>query len=605
MSAANSGGIYSGGLWSWITTVDHKRVGVMYGIASLLFLVFGGVEAMLMRTQLAVPNSGFISAYHFNSLVTMHGTTMIFLFVMPMSSAFFNFLVPLMIGARDVAFPRLNALSFWIFLFGGILLNCGYLINEAPRGGWFGYANLSSTEFTPDRSADFWALGLQVVGLASLIAAINFFVTILNMRCKGMTLLKMPMFIWTALVTQVLLILALPVITIALVMITFDRHFGTGFFNPGDGGSVILWQHLFWVFGHPEVYILILPAMGIVSECLATFAKKPLFGYSVMVYSTCAIGFLGFAVWAHHMFTTGLSTWALTFFATATMLIAVPTGVKILNWIMTLWGGRIKFTAAMLFATSFVVMFTIGGLSGIMHSSPPIDTQHQDTYFVVAHFHYVLYGGAVMGLFGGIFYWFPKITGRLMNEALGKAQFWLYMVGFNLTFFPMHFLGIMGMPRRIDTYAPDQGWNFWNPICTAGAYITAIGGIVFFVNLFYSLKRGKIASNDPWDARTLEWTIASPPPLYNFAVEPTVTRLDDFWFRKYSDDGKKKTLAADPRVDVSKIHMPGPSYWPILLAAGITAAAAGFFFPGFGLYISLGGVALMLVSTYGWSFEAA
>jgi cytochrome c oxidase subunit 1 len=431
-----------------------------------------------MRTQLVVPNNSFLSAYTFNGLVTMHGTTMIFLFVMPMSAAFFNFLIPLMIGARDVAFPRLNSLSFWIFLFGGLLLNFGFLINQAPRGGWFGYANLSSSEYTPDLSVDFWALGLQVVGLASLIAAINFFTTILNMRCKGMTLLKMPLFVWTTLVTQVLLILALPVITIALVMITFDRHFGTGFFNPGEGGSVILWQHLFWVFGHPEVYILILPAMGMVSEILATHAKKPLFGYTVMVYSSCAIGFLGFAVWAHHMFTTGLSVWAKTFFATATMLIAVPTGVKVLNWVMTLWGGRIRFTTANLFAMSFVAMFTIGGLSGIMHSSPPIDTQHQDTYFVVAHFHYVLYGGAVMGLFGGIFHWFPKVTGRMLNEKLGAVQFWLYMIGFNMTFFPMHFLGLTGMPRRIFTYAPDQGWNLWNAVCTAGAYITAAGGVL-------------------------------------------------------------------------------------------------------------------------------
>lgn len=591
------------GIWSWITTVDHKRIGVMYAMASLLFFVFGGVEAIMMRTQLVMPNNTFISAQTYNSMVTMHGTTMIFLFIMPLSAAFFNYLIPLMIGARDVAFPRLNALSFWIFFFGGCLLNFGFLINQAPRGGWFGYANLTSKVYTPDLSADFWAMGLQVVGLASLIASINFFVTILNMRAKGMTLLKMPIFVWTSLVTQVLLMLSLPVITIALVMITFDRHFGTGFFDPGAGGSVILWQHLFWVFGHPEVYILILPAMGIVSEILATFSKKPLFGYSVMVYSSCAIGFLGFAVWAHHMFTTGMSPWATTFFSAATMLIAVPTGVKIFNWISTLWGGRIRFTTATLFATSFVAMFTIGGLSGIMHSSQPIDTQHQDTYFVVAHFHYVLYGGAVMGLFAGIYYWFPKVTGKFLNESIGKAQFWLYMIGFNLTFFPMHFLGIHGMPRRIFTYAPDQGWNLWNAVCTAGAYMTAVGGILFFINVVLSLVAGKKSPADPWDARTLEWTIPSPPPEYNFAVEPVVHHLDDFWHQKYDHNGNKKTLPKQPYVDPSTIHMPGPSFWPILLAGGITIGAAGFFLSSYGLVVSLIGVALIFVSSYGWSFE--
>lgn len=593
------------GILSWIMTVDHKRIGVMYALASLSFLLLGGTEAMLIRSQLIVPNNDLLSAQTFNSMTTMHGTTMIFLFVMPLSAAFFNFLIPLMIGARDVAFPRLNALSFWIFLFGGLLLNFGFLVNQAPRGGWFGYANLSSLQYTPDLSTDFWALGLQVVGLASLIASVNFIVTILNMRCKGMTLLKMPMFVWTSFVTNVLLLLSLPVITIALVMITFDRHFGTGFFNPGTGGSVILWQHLFWIFGHPEVYILILPAMGIVSEILATFSKKPLFGYSVMVYSSCAIGFLGFAVWAHHMFTTGMGPWAVTFFSGATMLIAIPTGVKIFNWISTLYGGRIRFTTASLFGISFVAMFTIGGLSGVMHASAPIDSLHQDTYFVVAHFHYVLYGGAVMALFGGIYYWFPKVTGKYMNEGLGKLQFWLYMVGFNLTFFPMHFLGVQGMPRRIFTYANDQGWNLWNFVVTIGAYLTAVGGVVFFINLFMSLRSGKKAPADAWDGRTLEWAIPSPPPEYNFGIEPEVKHLDDFWHTKYDESGAKKSVPAAPSYDPSKIHLPNPSFWPIFLAAGITVSAAGFFLKGIGLYVSLTGVALMLVSVYGWAFEEA
>lgn len=597
------------GLISWLTTVDHKRIGVMYAISSLLFLLMGGTEAMLMRTQLIIPNNSFLPGDLFNGLVTMHGTTMIFLVVMPLSAAFFNFLVPLMIGAPDVAFPRLNALSYWIFLLGGLLLNFSFIAQKIPATGWFSYANLTEPQFNPTHSVDYWVLGVQVVGLASLIAAINFFTTIINMRCKGMTLLKMPIFIWMTLVTQILLILALPVITVALVMLTFDRTFGTGFFNPGAGGQVLMWQHLFWIFGHPEVYILILPAMGIVSEILPTFSRKPLFGYAVMVYSGCAIGFLGFAVWAHHMFTTGLGPWATALFSAATMLIAVPTGVKIFNWISTLWGGRIRMKVAMLFAMSFIAMFTMGGLSGIMHSSPPIDSQHQDTYFVVAHFHYVLYGGAVMALFGGIYYWFPKVTGRYMNETLGKLQFWLFMIGFNTTFFPMHFLGMQGMPRRIFTYSADQGWNIWNLVSSLGAYTTALGGIVFFINLFYSLKAGQKAPADAWDGRTLEWSIPSPPPIYNFAKDPVVHHVDEWWHRKYpKEDGRRSGAQAEGLIDPKSKHLPNPSWFPMVLAFGILILASGFFVDPFmqrGWMVSVAGVLVMLAATYGWALEEA
>ncbi len=593
------------GLISWLTTVDHKRIGIMYAIAAMFFLLCGGIEALLIRTQLMLPNNDLVTANFYNGLVTMHGTTMIFLFVMPMSSAFFNFLTPLQIGAPDVAYPRLNALSFWIFLFGGILLNFGFVVGQVPNAGWFNYANLSGKIFSPDHSVDFWVLGVQVVGLASLIASINFFVTILNMRCKGMSLLKMPIFIWSTLVTQVLLILSLPVITIALVMMSIDRSFGTGFFEPTLGGSVVMWQHLFWIFGHPEVYILIVPAMGIVSEILPTFSRKPLFGYSVMVYSISAIGFLGFAVWAHHMFTTGMGPWATALFSAATMLIAVPTGVKIFNWISTLWGGQIQFTTANLFAISFICMFTLGGLSGIMHASPPIDYHHQDTYFVVAHFHYVLYGGAVMALFGGMFYWFPKFFGRHLSEPLGKLQFWLYMIGFNLTFFPMHFLGMQGMPRRNFTYAADQGWNLWNLMCTLGAYITALGAIVFAINVVWSLLKGRRAKNDPWDARTLEWTLASPPPEYNFSVNPVVTQLDDFWHQKYPN-GKRladNLIPYQKEVDPSTMHVPNQSFWPLFLALGIVTIASSFFFGSHGLAVAIAGTSLLLVSAYGWAYE--
>ena len=593
------------GLLSWLTTVDHKRIGIMYAMAAFVFLAFGGIEALIMRTQLILPNLEVVSAATYNGLVTMHGTTMIFLFLMPLIAAFFNFLIPLMIGAADVAYPRMNALSFWVFLFGGLLLNVSFIVGQVPQVGWFAYANLTSKAYSPDYSVDFWILGIQIVGLASLISSINFFVTIINMRCKGMSFLRMPIFIWASLVTQVLLFLSLPVITVALVMITADRTFGSGFFDPGMGGSVIMWQHLFWIFGHPEVYILILPAMGMVSEILPVFSRKPLFGYPVMVYSIMSIGFLGFAVWAHHMFTTGLGPWATAFFSLATMLIAIPTGVKIFNWISTMWGGQIRFTTAALFAISFVCMFTIGGLSGIMHASPPIDYHQHDTYFVVAHFHYVLYGGAVMGVFAGIYYWFPKFFGRLLSETIGKWQFWLYMIGFNMTFFPMHFLGLQGMPRRNFTYAPDQGWEFWNVVCTIGAYITAIGGILFLVNVVYSLLRGKKSSHDPWDARTLEWSLASPPPEYNFSTDPEVNDLDGWWHEKYTSDGKRinnipyQKLLADPSIK----HLPNPSFFPIILALGITLMASGFFFKETGLYISAAGALVTLLASYGWSYE--
>jgi cytochrome c oxidase subunit 1 len=479
-----------------------------------------------------------------------------------------------------------------VFLAGALVFHTSYLTGHLPAVGWFGYANLTSEQFTPGASTDYWVIGLQLLGLASLIAAINFITTIINLRAPGMTAMRMPLFTWTALITNVLLLLALPVITVALAQVLFDRHFGTKIYDPANGGSVILWQHLFWVFGHPEVYILILPPMGMVSEILPTFSRKPLFGYSAMVYATAGIAFLAFAVWAHHMFTVGMGAWATAIFSASTMLIAIPTGVKIFNWIFTMMGGHIRLTTANLFAIGFIAMFTIGGLSGIMHASPPIDAQQQDSYFIVAHFHYVLATGAIQGILGGIYYWFPKFTGRMLSEKLGKLHFWLNIVGINLTFFPMHFLGVDGMPRRIYTYPSGMNFDFWNFWVTIGAYITLVSGVIFFYNLWTSLRRGEKASADPWDARTLEWAISSPPPEYNFAKLPNVTARDDFWHRKYE---LKNFQPEGP----GHVVLPNPTIWPLVVGAGLALLGYGFIF---GYALSVIGVAIIFFGAYAWSF---
>ncbi|HXH81301.1 MAG TPA: cytochrome c oxidase subunit I, partial [Candidatus Tectomicrobia bacterium] len=510
----------------WITTVDHKRIGILYGVTAFAFFLLGGIEALLIRLQLARPNMAVVSAETFNALFTMHGTTMVFLAIMPFSAAFFNYMVPLMIGARDVAFPRLNALSYWIFLAGGLLLNASFLAGTPPDGGWFGYTSLTLRQFSPSASIDFWLLSLQVLGASSLIAAVNFIVTILNMRAPGMTLMRMPVFVWMTLVVQFLILLAFPPITVGLIFLMFDRFFGTHFYDVAAGGDLHLWQHLFWIFGHPEVYILILPAFGIVSEVLPTFARKPLFGAPVVIYSGVLIGFFGFGVWSHHMFAAGMGPVADAAFAIATMLIAIPTGVKIFNWLATLWGGTIHPTAALHYAVGLIGLFTIGGLSGIMHSSPPVDLQQTDSYFVVAHLHYVLIGGSLFGLLAGAHYWWPKITGRLLDERLGKVGFWVLFVGFNLTFFPQHYLGAIGMPRRIYTYGDGAGWGLWNLVSSIGAFGIALGILIFLINALRSLSRGARAGGDPWDGRTLEWRTPSPPPPHNFDVVPAVYGRD-------------------------------------------------------------------------------
>ncbi|PCI29134.1 MAG: cytochrome c oxidase subunit I [SAR324 cluster bacterium] len=557
---------------SWLTTADHKRIGIMYMVTALFFLVIGGGEALLIRMQLFYPNNDLLVGMKFNAAFTMHGTTMIFLVVMPLNAAFFNYLIPLMIGARDVAFPRLNAFTFWIFLLGGILLHVSFFMGQTPATGWFGYANLSTKHFLPDMGADFWGLSVQILGLSTLIASVNFFVTIINMRAKGMSLFRMPLFVWTTLVTQLLIFLSFPVITIALLMLMFDRTFGTNFFNPDMGGNVVLWQHLFWVFGHPEVYILILPPMGIISEVLPTFSKKPLFGYTVVIYSTCALALMGFTVWAHHMFTVGMGNWTNLVFSMATMMIAVPTGVKIFNWLFTMWGGSIRFTSPMLYAMGFILMFTIGGLTGVMHASPPIDAQHQDSYFVVGHFHYVLIGGAIMGIMAGFHYWFPKMFGKMLSEPLAITQFILLTIGLNMTFMSMHFVGLEGMPRRVFTYSAEQGWTFWNQIATYGAFVQGLGFLLFFYNIWRSLRYGEDASADPWDARTLEWSISSPPPEFNFAVEPIIERTDDFWYKKQ----KIGARAIEQLTGKEQVSVPKGSYYPFLATLALSLIPVGF-----------------------------
>ncbi|WNC14197.1 cytochrome c oxidase subunit I [Brevibacillus brevis] len=572
MSAHASHAPKRSGLWDWLTTVDHKKIAILYLIAGGIFFLAGGFEALLIRLQLMYPESSVVGAKTFNELITMHGTTMIFLAAMPIIFALMNAVVPLQIGARDVAFPFVNSLGFWLFFFGGVLLNTSWFLGGAPDAGWTSYTTLALNQFS-GHGVDFYVLGLQIAGLGTLIGGINFLVTIINMRAPGMTFMRMPMFTWASFVTSGLILFAFPAITVGLVLLMFDRLFGGNFFNPDAGGNVVIWEHIFWIFGHPEVYILILPAFGVISEVISTFARKRLFGYSSMVFATALIGFLGFMVWAHHMFTTGLGAIANTLFGLATMLIAVPTGIKIFNWLLTMWGGQIRFTTANLWAVGFIPTFTIGGMTGVMLAIPPADYQYHDSYFVVAHFHYVIVGGLVFGLFSGLYYWWPKMFGKLLNETLGKWNFWTFFIGFHLTFFPQHFLGLMGMPRRVFTYLKDQNLDLGNFISTIGAFGMTIGTILFVVNIFVTAASSKRAPADPWDGRSLEWAIPSPPPEYNFAQTPLVRGLDAFWIEKVA--GNKGMTPAEPLGD---IHMPSPSFLPFLMSVGLFIAGYGFMY---------------------------
>jgi cytochrome c oxidase subunit I len=513
------------GWLSWLTTTDHKRIGILYLCTTFLFFILGGVEALLMRLQLASPDGSILGPRTYNELVTMHGSTMIFLFVVPVLAGFGNYLVPLMIGARDMAFPRLNALSYWLFLFGGIAFYMSIFFTP-PSAGWTMYAPLSDNAYLQDGGVDAWIFMIHLTGLSSIVGAINFVATIHNMRAKGMGWGRMPLFIWTILIYSYLLILALPAIAAAVTMLLTDRHFGTAFFDPTGGGDPLLWQHLFWFFGHPEVYIMVLPAFGMISEILPVFARKPIFGYKAIAASTAAIAFLGMLVWAHHMFATPTSTVVLAFFMLSSFAIAVPTGIKIFNWLATLWRGQLMLKTPLYFACGFLATFVIGGVSGVILAIFPVDWQLTDTYFVVAHLHYVLFGGSVFAIFGGLYYWFPKITGRLMSETLGKLSFWLMFVGFNLTFLIQHSLGLSGMPRRIYRYEMQPEWGTMNLISTIGSWILGIGVLVTIANAVISVKKGKAAGNDPWKGNTLEWFTQSPPPENNFDVIPRVRSVE-------------------------------------------------------------------------------
>src|SRR6266849_1712664 len=527
-------------LHEWIVTVDHKKLGIMYIVYALFFLVVGGVEAMLIRLQLAVPNNHLVGPQAFNQLFTMHGTTMIFLAAMPFIFGFANYLVPLMIGARDLAFPRLNAFGFWLTAFGGLLLYFSLIGGEgltgagsAPDVGWFAYSPLTSKAFSKGHSTDYWTLGVLVGGLGSIATAINILTTILCLRCPGMSLMKMPLLPWLYLVVSGMVLLAVSPLTAAQIMLLLDRFLGAHFFDTQAGGSAVLWMHFFWIFGHPEVYILVLPVFAFASEIIPVFSRKAIFGYPVMVGATVAIGFVSLSVWAHHMFAVGMTSMGNTFFAISTMLVGVPTGIKIFNWIGTMWGGKIRFATPMLFSIGFLAQFLIAGLTGIMLAAAPFDWQLTDSYFVIAHFHYVIVGAIVFMIFSAVYYWFPKATGTLLDESLGKWHFWLFLIGFHMTFDTMHIPGILGMPRRIYTYPADRGWGALNLVCTVGAVFQALGLLVFVFNIIRSLRKGQPAGNDPWDAWTLEWTTSSPPAEYNFAELPVVKSRRPLWDVKH------------------------------------------------------------------------
>jgi cytochrome c oxidase subunit I+III len=598
------------GLWGWLTTVDHKDVGRRYIITAFVFFVLGGIEAALIRIQLARPENGLIGPDAYNQIFSTHGTTMMFLFAVPVMTAIGLYFVPLMIGTRNVAFPRLNAYGYYVYLIGGALLYAGFLLNTGPDAGWFSYVPLAGPEFTPGKRSDIYAQTVTFTEISALITSVEIIVTVFKQRAPGMSLNRVPLFVWAQVVTAFMIMFAMPWVATASMFLAMDRLIGTHLFNPAEGGDPLLWQHLFWFFGHPEVYIIFVPALGMVSSIVSTFARRPIFGYPAMVVSLVVTGFLAFGLWVHHMFTTGIPQLGQSFFSAMSMMIAIPTGVQIFCWIATIWAGRTVLRVPMLFVIGFIVVFIIGGFTGVMVASVPYDVQAHDTYFVVAHLHYVLLGGAVFPLFGALYYWFPKLTGRMLGERLGQWHFWLFFLGVNLTFFPMHFLGLEGMPRRVYTYLPETGWGPLNLLATVGAVTIAASVLVMAFNVVRSLRQGVMAGDDPWGAPTLEWATSSPPPPYNFHHLPTVHSRSPLWKRPavalvvsgLRTDMREilVTTMLDAEPD-SRMRLPDPTIWPLLaaLATGVTFIV--LIFTPWGLPI---GAVLIVPAFVGWGWPS-
>jgi cytochrome c oxidase subunit 1/cytochrome c oxidase subunit I+III len=603
-----------------LTTVDHKKIGRRYMVTAGVFFTLAGLQAVTMRTQLARPNERLLSPEAYNQLFTMHGTAMIFLFSTPMLFGFGNFLVPLLIGARDMAYPRLNAFGYWIFLFAGVFMEASFAFHAAPDGGWFAYVPLTGPRYSPHVNLDFYTLGLLFLGISTTAGAINFIVTIFKLRAPGMSLNRIPVFLWGILGTSFAVVFALPPLNTANAMLFLDRRFGFHFFDPARGGDTLLWQHLFWIFGHPDVYIIVLPALGIVSSIVPTFTRRPLVGYPLVVLATVTTAVISFGVWVHHMFATGLPQLSMSFFSAASLLITIPGGIQIFAWVATMLRGRLVLATPMLFIIGFLVVFVIGGLTGVMFALVPFDQQITDSYFVVAHFHYVLFGGAVFPILGGLYFWLPKISGRMLSERAGKWSFWLIFLGMNLTFFPMHISGLLGMPRRVYTYQDGLGWNGWNLASTIGTYVLAAGLLLTLANILWSLRRGQPAPADPWGGDTLEWATSSPPPEYNFAAIPTVHSLNPMWDSrtlaameqaKQTDDRTLaeghltlRTSELDAAVE-RPLEMPSESWKPLAIAVSLAAIFMGLLARNYIVAMTFSVVVALIAAAWLWPGEEA